>query len=489
MFICCFDSNKQYVGRNGGGYTQVWIEQFPTTITFDNTVKYIAMAVRNNTQSNITPSFIRTPLFKMEEGRRVTPWTPSTSDQQLSLNVVNALDATFAEARQATTNIQGGLVLTNTIIAGEGTDQSGMTGTQSTNVAFWAGGTLEQAKANTAPVVINRNGNAKFGQVYIDGNGAMKMNDSNGKVCLEISRNISINPPTSWENSSYPNFNTITLDKAVVGGQQFADTYTMIEEKTISSNIPSRYWGFSFTFGDAFINLTVSDAPAQQTISFEIRIYDGKDEQTVYAKTVMGDLQNQPISAKTITVRGSMIKLRTYMLATSGKLTYYSDTIKYRFKSDPTQTQTVFAQKGLGLIVNTDNFFRLAYDAAKNCLIREFKGVIKEDGLIVAGVYWSVEGPNLRIGNELQSLGIIKVEHERPSTGVHKIIIKGLSSNLPVMIASPYKKWDTSGDLNLWVDEPTYDETTTKWTFIVRTFQGNSAYNSHFSFAIYGRLA
>ena len=152
-------------------------------------------------------------------------------------------------------------MLTNTIIAGEGTDQSGMTGAQSNNVAFWAGGTLQQAQANTAPVVINRNGNAKFGLLELLGKGAsaiMSMFSSDGKERLRLQTNnltsssvasqAYYNPSNSQNTNTYDYFDnspntTFTTNFTTQQLNEGQETYMLALDKQIIATPPTAHIG------------------------------------------------------------------------------------------------------------------------------------------------------------------------------------------------------------------------------------------------------
>jgi hypothetical protein len=91
----------------------------------------------------------------------------------------------FSKAMKGTTEILGGLILTRVVQAGSGASQAGMCGLSDNIVAFWAGNTIGNAEQMLAPVVIMRDGRAKFGVLRFDENGNISM-PIDGKSRLNI---------------------------------------------------------------------------------------------------------------------------------------------------------------------------------------------------------------------------------------------------------------------------------------------------------------
>ena len=100
--------------------------------------------------------------IKLEEGNKPTAWSESENDVN---NRISELDY-LKEALQGTTEIDGGLVLTNVIQLknAAGAVTGGMNGLNDSrkNVFLWGGGTLAQALAENVITLIRRDGSGFF---------------------------------------------------------------------------------------------------------------------------------------------------------------------------------------------------------------------------------------------------------------------------------------------------------------------------------------
>ena len=122
---------------------------------------------------------------KLERGTVATDWTPSSSDNDKSEAQVISYKYVL-DAIQNETDIYGGLVLTNILMVGNYTNgkistiTGGLSGVyhDGNDVAFWAGGTLEQAiravgdpsrTSNVANAVITHGGLAILNNAYVRG--------------------------------------------------------------------------------------------------------------------------------------------------------------------------------------------------------------------------------------------------------------------------------------------------------------------------------
>lgn len=100
--------------------------------------------------------------IKLEEGNKPTAWSPAPEDVEAKISELDYLK----EALQGTTEIDGGLVLTNVIQLknAAGTVTGGMNGLNDSrkNVFLWGGGTLAQALAENVITLIRRDGSGFF---------------------------------------------------------------------------------------------------------------------------------------------------------------------------------------------------------------------------------------------------------------------------------------------------------------------------------------
>lgn len=135
--------------------------------------------------------------IKLEEGNKPTAWSESENDVN---NRISELDY-LKEALQGTTEIDGGLVLTNLIKLRNQSNKEngGISGLSNDNVAFWSGGTYEEAlnqaagKSETLPVLITKDENGygtKFGIFKIVEDGIEVSSGSGNSKVLVTSQSV-----------------------------------------------------------------------------------------------------------------------------------------------------------------------------------------------------------------------------------------------------------------------------------------------------------
>ena len=134
---------------------------------------------------------------KIEKGNKATAWSPAPEDVEAKISELDYLK----EALQGTTEIDGGLVLTNLIKLKNQSNKEngGISGLSNDNVAFWSGGTYEEAlnqaagKSETLPVLITKDKNGygtKFGIFKIVEDGIEVSSSSGNSKVLVTSQSI-----------------------------------------------------------------------------------------------------------------------------------------------------------------------------------------------------------------------------------------------------------------------------------------------------------
>lgn len=134
---------------------------------------------------------------KIEYGNKATAWSPAPEDVEAKISELDYLK----EALQGTTEIDGGLVLTNLIKLRNQSNKEngGISGLSNDNVAFWSGGTYEEAlnqaagKSETLPVLITKDKNGygtKFGIFKIVEDGIEVSSSSGNSKVLVTSQSI-----------------------------------------------------------------------------------------------------------------------------------------------------------------------------------------------------------------------------------------------------------------------------------------------------------
>jgi hypothetical protein len=124
--------------------------------------------------------------IKFENGNRCTDWSPAPEEIDAQLVVLNAKTA-------GRTVIEGGVVESELIMLGNG-GISGMSGIPvDTNnnplPSRWAGGTYQEAIDKIANIVEWFNGDAKFGDLWIDAAGSIAIKDTNGVLKVLLTKN------------------------------------------------------------------------------------------------------------------------------------------------------------------------------------------------------------------------------------------------------------------------------------------------------------
>lgn len=125
-------------------------------------------------------------LLKLEKGNKPTDWTPAPEDIDAQLVVLNAKTA-------GRTVIEGGVVESELIMLGNG-GISGMSGIPvDTNnnplPSRWAGGTYQEAIDKIANIIEWFNGDAKFGDLWIDTAGSIAIKDTSGVIKVLLTKN------------------------------------------------------------------------------------------------------------------------------------------------------------------------------------------------------------------------------------------------------------------------------------------------------------
>ena len=147
--------------------------------------------------TNITQGSFSWKNVKIEKGNKATAWSPAPEDVEAKISELDYLK----EALQGTTEIEGGLVLTNLIKLRNQSNKEngGISGLSNDNVAFWSGGTYEEAlnqaagRSETLPVLITKDKNGygtKFGIFKIVEDGIEVSSGSGNSKVLVTSQSI-----------------------------------------------------------------------------------------------------------------------------------------------------------------------------------------------------------------------------------------------------------------------------------------------------------
>lgn len=151
--------------------------------------------------------------LKLEKGNKATAWSPSPLDNASDRAYYQSLKYLSEAMEKGSTDVFGGLILTNTILLGNPSSNplesntagvNGITTDSTDDVAFWAGGTFDQANdtvmaytenpryqptaeelANLAKAVITHGGRAILNDAILRGTIYAKNGEFNGKINVD----------------------------------------------------------------------------------------------------------------------------------------------------------------------------------------------------------------------------------------------------------------------------------------------------------------
>lgn len=301
-------------------------------------------------------------------------------------DTMSALDNAF----KGKTQIMGGLLLADTIIAGSGASQAGINGLESNIVALWAGGSIGQALNFNTPVVIMRDGNAKFGYLRFGNGGSISM-PVNGVSRLNITGDAL--PSTAinqWSGDVYSHSN-ITLPTGSTSVKELIDLgtngtghegtemtctgYGYIGIKA-SANVNIGELKIFFLAGDNEVELGKIPAGTQVTTSVKYFSISGMSETIAYAH------QTGYIS----------INLRfEYQTTSELTLSFYNSSYaqsgNYGFRTtwndDITEPKTNIANNGFLVLLKSNHLFQVK--SSGGTLRTTIKGEVDMAGLLWAG--------------------------------------------------------------------------------------------------------
>lgn len=182
---------------------------------------------------------------KLAEGNKYIPWEGTSAEQQALITLNNAM--------KGSTDIIGGLVLTNLIQLKneEGDVVAGITGLTTANntgegdVFAWAGGSLSNAISGTTPVLLKRQGKgSKVGCLVVEDDDKVRVKTNNGSVLIDADGGITV----------YNGQGTSEIEKIKI-----------LNEDIDSSNIELNY----YTALPLYNNLTSEDTLDSFTALFE----------------------------------------------------------------------------------------------------------------------------------------------------------------------------------------------------------------------------
>jgi hypothetical protein len=422
--------------------------------------------------------------IKLEKGTVATDWSPAPEDSDY-------LKIALAEATSGSTEIEGGLINTKMIQAGSGSSQAGMVGLESLMTAFFAGGSVADAENMVAPVVIKRDGFAKFGVLFFDPSGIITMRDTtasktthlvikNGEVpapqAQDIARNNSNNTPTSITYSSF----------TAAGTNSQVNTRQQVWFAPLATSISNKHNGMNVLVKSGTATYTITGGVGVQVYAEVYFRVTGTERLVAMVVANLGSSGSAsgtvaiPSQSLTFNASGSTgtIDAMMYVTASASGCQVSVGSVQYGWYHDCTSLQTTLADNGLAVIKDNQNFFRaIAGSSGMTTTIKgntDIPGVLWAGEIAIGGSGYS--NPSFKNANvTLTNNGTTPSD-----TSLYNFKYTGISGT-PIIIATPRVAADNYG----WTAMVESLSTTNK-TFSVRIKRDNSKVAAAFHLIIFG---
>lgn len=431
------ETSSGYTGASSDGYCtnsvttewkRFWVK-WQQSDDADTTKNLIPCRVYQPSSGTLTV-YIR--AVKFEVGTVPTDYSPAPEDTDYLRNALN-------EATSGSTEIIGGLILTKMIQAGSNDHQSGMAGLESSDVAFWAGGSLSGAAAMSTPLVIMRNGLAKFGNLRLNPNGLLYMADSYDISRLLITRTSVNNYITNGDITKYPSnatqtgseYGTIPNSSATVTTTNTAALMTVIGS---IESISKAHSGMRVHYkGTITISRNTSNA-----VAFSVYLQCGNEIGNIISEATSSQT-SWTINIDTYTTfdwnsnTNGTIGLYVKATTLTSSTTFTISGLQVRWYDDISNAKTVLGSDGFACVVNTSNLFKAIETTSSSgkILTTTIKGNVDMPGVLWAGRIASGGGVS---STDYNCVGK-SVTSQRTATGTYKLTLSGFSAS-PTVLAT-----------------------------------------------------
>lgn len=296
--------------------------------------------------------------------------------------------AALGNVMKGSTRTFGGLLLTETVIAGSGTGQAGMSGSTTGRVAFWAGGSMTAAENFNVPVVIMRDGDCRFGVLRFDKSGVITMPDSNNYSRLTIQKAAVPTPNgelirnSNSTTASTPSWSTFSYG---FGCSKTTSVATINSTYPSSSNISNVHNGMVVHLRT---NFTYSNAVSGMML--ELSILVGDDEVYLGGTTTTGTSGSFDLLVNEVrfNTNSASAPLRFFLRYTSPSATNVAISgLQYWYYDDASQAKTVLGGDGLSVSRNASECM-ITREITKNntkYLKTQIKGWVDIPGVLWVG--------------------------------------------------------------------------------------------------------
>jgi hypothetical protein len=329
--------------------------------------------------------------FQLEKGNRATDFTVAPEVTAAAIAAAQA-DATFAKARtEGRTVISGGVVETQIVQLGEGgiAGMSGIPvdGNGNPLPSRWTGGTYAQAISKLATIIEWFNGEAKFGDFWINTDGSICIKDANGVNRVVMTRNdittlsaiANSTQNTSVSNAadSYSNSTTSTVtrllpNQIVVNNNNSLLTFTCQLIVQAYAEQPGTSQGMARV--DVYLNNNVSD------------IFLGSATARCIGNTEVTTVNlNKQVTVAAGTYKIKLVYTHQNWVSTSLDSSVGASTTTVFF--DGSTQRTEFGKNGVGVIGNATNysFFGMEGGVYKSVEKVSSSGVWNKPGVLLSG--------------------------------------------------------------------------------------------------------
>lgn len=253
-----------YIGNNSSSVVALSFGAFSVSTSW-NRIKLTALCQDHNayvaafgmyiycgtTNAKDNTEFLQIRNIKLEEGKLATSWSPSVADTEAEIRAAESKAEALGyltevlEDSENTTDITGGLVMTNVLMLKDlanagGSVGAGMSGISSDNILMWGGGAYEDAvhakdnnfeKLNGSAIttLLKKDGTGKIGIFKVSDTQAVVDVPNQGKVIIDAS---TTNGGIRVLNSS-GRINAALLPTSISSFKPLADSSTTGSEKSV----------------------------------------------------------------------------------------------------------------------------------------------------------------------------------------------------------------------------------------------------------------
>lgn len=262
---------------------------FKTTAAVTDTDVVLIYAGQQGTTAG---KAIKLTNIKLEQGTKATDWTPAPEDVDAAIAAVESKAEALGyltevlEDSKNTTDITGGLVMTNVLMLKDlanagGSVGAGMSGVKADNILMWGGGTYEDAvhakdndfeKLNGSEIttLLKKDGTGKIGIFKISDTQAVVDVPNQGKVIIDAStanggifihdkddvQRIIISPQTISDSGYMPK--NVDVLSGTKNGSSSVEGSTSTRTATTTLTLYSKSIDYDGTFSLSTLNISIS---------------------------------------------------------------------------------------------------------------------------------------------------------------------------------------------------------------------------------------